>query len=186
MLLGPVPAVIHPQEFLTEEEARTVSEDAMLLLSAVKQGTIYSIMSFNGINKVGVVGVQLSPSDAAIGIITVFDENARGLIWETYPVIRTLITKEMQNVKSQPARVALRLFEELTKLCKRFSEWNDLRALQGKMEASINRTIDAANSLLSSGELEKLEGGTGGIKERITRLIAVLEESKSILKEKLS
>jgi hypothetical protein len=185
LILGPTASAMHPAGFMTQEAARNVAEDTMLLLSTGKRDTIYSVMSFVGIQKLGVVGVHLSPVESAIGVITVFSENARGIIWEAYPLLRSLIAKNIQNARRQPTDVALRVFRETERICECSPEERDLSRLIEAVENDIEKTYFAFYSLRHASRLDKPDMITPDRRVRIDKLVAILRESRGVLKEKM-
>ncbi|WXG44567.1 MAG: hypothetical protein WED04_11135 [Promethearchaeati archaeon SRVP18_Atabeyarchaeia-1] len=182
MLLGPAPAFIYPQGFIAGEGLKDVAEDAMLLLSTGKKEALCSIMSFSQIGKVGVVGTEGSSVEGATGIIVMFGEEAKSMIWETYPLIRSLIISELQNVRRHPGDAALRLFEGVRRVCEKSHEEEALNEPGDKLEAVADKTILAISSFIESGHLNRLELVAPGTKARIAQLLTVLQESKAQLK----
>jgi hypothetical protein len=182
MLLGPTPAVVHPNGFIAGEAIRGVSEDAMLLLSMGKRESLCSIMSFSQIDKVGVVGIDASSHEGATGTIVMFDRQAEGMVWETYTLIRNLINNEFPNIRQHPGEAALRLYEGVRKVCEGPIEEQVTGKPGDKLEAVIDSTVCAINSLLKSGKLDKLQPARSRMKVRIVKLLAVLEESKAQLR----
>lgn len=182
MLLGPTPAVVYPDGFVTGEALRNIAEDAMLLLSMGKKESICSIMSFSQINKVGVVGTEASSSEGATGIIVMFDGEAKGMIWEMYPLIRSLIISELPNMRRHPGDAALRLFEGVRRICEKSHEEKAIGEFGDKIEAVFEKAILAINSLMKSGNLDESGLAASGIRARVAHLLTVLEESKAELK----
>lgn len=186
LILGPTPAAIHPKGFLTDQVAKKVAEEAMLLLSAGKQRSYCSIMSLHEIGKLGVVGLELDPIENAIGIITVFDKQADGLIWRNYPLIRSLTMVEMQNARRRPSDVALRIFNGLQNLNAQPDENKDTGRLLEQLENSIEKTLLSVTRFTCSGKPDKLEPPSQNIEGKIAHLLAALEDSRIILKERLN
>lgn len=186
LILGPTPAAIHPKGFLTDEVAKKVAEEAMLLLSAGRQRSYCSIMSLHEIGKLGVVGLELDPIENAIGIITVFDSKSDGLIWRTYPLIRSLTMGEMQNARRRPSDVALRIFDGLQKLNAQPDENQDTGRLLEQLENSIEKTLLSVTRFTCSGKPDKPDPPSQNIEGKIAQLLAALESSRIILKERLN
>jgi hypothetical protein len=182
MLLGPAPAFVYPRGFISGDRLKEIAEDAMLLLTTVRKEALFSIMSFFQIGKVGVVGTEGSSVEGAIGMIVMFDKTARGMVWESYPLISSLIISELPNVRRHPEDAALRLFEGVRRVCEKSHEEEDLGEPADKLEAVVDKTILAINSFIESGNLDRLELVAPGIKARIAPLLAILEESKARLK----
>jgi hypothetical protein len=186
LILGPTPAAIHPKGFLTDEVAKKVAEEAMLLLSAAKQRSYCSIMSLHEIGKLSVVGLELDPIENAIGIITIFDRQADGLIWRTYPLIRSLTMGEMQNARRRPSDVALRIFDGMERIATQPDENKDAGRLLEELENSIEKTLLSVTRFTCSCEQNKLDPSSLSIEGKIAQLLAALEDTRITLKERLN
>jgi hypothetical protein len=186
LILGPTPAAIHPKGFLTDEVAKKVAEEAMLLLSAGRQRSYCSIMSLHEIGKLGVVGLELDPIENAIGIITVFDSKSDGLIWRTYPLIRSLTMGEMQNARRRPSDAALRIFDGLQKLNAEPDENKVRGSLLEQLEKSIEKTLLSVTRFTCSRKPDKPDPPSQNIEGKIAHLLAALEDSRLMLKERLN
>jgi hypothetical protein len=182
MLLGPAPALVYPRGFISGEGLKEIAEDAMLLLTTGKKEALYSIMSFFQIGKVGVVGTEGSSIEGAVGIIVMFDREAKGTIWESYPLIRSLLMSELPNVRRHPEDAALRLFEGVRRICERSHNEEILGEPADNLEAVVDKTILAINSFVDSGNLDRLELVVPGIKARIAPLLSALMKSKAQLR----
>jgi hypothetical protein len=182
MLLGPAPALVYPPGFISGEGLMEIAEDAMLLLTTARKKALCSIMSFFQVGKVGVVGTEGNSVEGAIAIIVMFDKVANGMIWESYPLIRSLIISELPNVRRHPEDATLRLFEGVRRVCEKSHEEEVLGEPADKLEAVVDKTILAVNSFIDSGNLDRLELVAPGIKARIAPLLSVLKESKARLK----
>jgi hypothetical protein len=186
LILGPTPAAVYPKGFLTDEVAKKVAEEAMLLLSAAKQRSYCSVMSLHEIDKLGIVGLELDPIENAIGIITIFDKQADGLIWRTYPSIRSLTMGEMQNARRRPSDVALRIFDGLEKLAAQPDENKDMGRLLEELENSIEKTLLSVTRFTCSPKPDEPEPSSPNIEGKIAQLLAALEDTRIILKERLN
>lgn len=182
MLLGPTPAVVYPEGFITGEALRSIAEDAMLLLSMGRKESLCSIMSFPQLNKVGVVGIEGSTQESATGTIVMFGREAGGMIWETYPQIKSLIIGEFPSMRLHPGDAVLRLYEGVRRVCERSHEEQVVDVPRDKLEAVVEKTVLAIDSLLKSGNLDKLGSAASGIRARVVQLLTVLEESKARLR----
>lgn len=184
-ILGAIPTVTYPQGFITDEAARNTAEDAMLLLSVGKREVIFSVMSFTKISKIGVVGIRSSTVESPLAVAAVFDARATSIVWRTYPLIRSLIAREMRVVKQQPARVAARLFKEVQEICQCSGDEKGLGRLKERLSASIDNTIVMINSLLDSGQMHKLENNAAELKRILSQLVPLLGDFRFLLNEKL-
>jgi hypothetical protein len=182
MLLGPAPALVYPQKFVSGEGLREIAEDAMLLLATARKEAVCSIMSFFDVGKVGVVGSEGSSAEGAIGIIIMFDKAAKGLIWESYPLIRSLIVSELPNVRRHPEDASLRLFEGVRRICEKSHEEEALQEPADNLEAVVDKTLLAINTFVESGNLDRLESVAPGIKSRFAPLKEALDKSKTQLR----
>jgi hypothetical protein len=181
MLLGPTPAVVYPEGFITGEALRGIADDAMLLLSMGIKESVCSIMSFSQINKIGIVGTEGGIHEVATGTIVIFDRKARSTVWETYPLIKSLILNELSSMRVHPGDAALRLYEGVRRVCERSHEDQVIGELGDKLEEVVDRAVLAINSLLEFGNLDRLGSVDPGTRTRIIQLLTVLEESRSRL-----
>jgi hypothetical protein len=182
MLLGPTPAVVYPEGFIVGEVLSRIAMDTMLLLSMGKKENLCSIMYFSELNKVGIVGIDESGHEGATAAIVMFRGEAEAMIWETYPLIRSLILRGFPSLRSHPGDVAIRLYEGVQKICERLTSEQVIAEPRGKLKGAIDDTLLAINSLIKSGSLTKLRLARPGIKTRLVHLSTVLKKSKPLLK----
>jgi hypothetical protein len=181
ILLGPTPAVVYPERFVAGEALRGIAEDAMLLLSLGRKEGLCSVMSFPQVGKIGVVGTESSTQGTA-GIIVMFNGKAGGMVWETYPLIKSLIMGEFPNVRAHPGDAALRLYEGVRRVCEGSHEEPLIGETGDRLEEVVDKIQLAINSLLKSGSLDKLGSEESGTRARILKLLTVLQESRALLK----
>jgi hypothetical protein len=181
MLLGPTPAVVYPEGFIVGDVLSRIAMDTMLLLSMGKKGNLCSIMYFPELNKVGMVGIDESGNEGATAVIVMFSGQAEAIIWETYPLIKSLILRGFPSLRSHPSDVAIRLYEGVQRICDRTLSQQVIAELKGKLRGAVDDTLLAINSLIKSGSLIKLGLARSGIKTRLIHLSTVLKKSKLLL-----
>nr|MDO8100791.1 hypothetical protein [Candidatus Njordarchaeota archaeon] len=179
-ILGPTPSAVHPKGFISDEEAKRLAEEAMLLLVAGRQDTFHTIMSFPENGKLGVVGVYPSPLGNTLAIVAVFNEKAGSILWRSYPLMRNLLRSEATSALHEGPDVAAKLFGEIQKLCDYLSEESDAKEVARLLEKSIEKAGISVETLIGSGQSRAQQSTISNLKVSLSNLLTALRDMKLV------
>jgi hypothetical protein len=182
-ILGPAPSAVYPIGFISDEEAKKLAEEAMLLLVVNVREASHTIMSFPASGKLGVVGIYRSPSENMFAVIAVFDEKAGSLLWRGYPLIRNLMLNEAERAMLDDPDVPASLFRDIRELCSCLSEETDVEEVMRFLERSVEKAGEGIRSLIDSGQLEAGGSNSAGLGAVVSGLLTALQKTKLLVGE---
>jgi hypothetical protein len=177
-ILGPTPSSVHPIGFISDEEAKKLAEEAMLLLVVNVREASHTIMSFPASGKLGVVGIYPNPLGNTLAIIAVFNEKAGSILWRGYPLIRNLILNEAERTMLDDPDVPASLFRDIQELCNYLSEESNVKEVMRFLERSIDKASADIRSLIDSGRLEIRGSNSTNLRAAVSGLLIALQNTK--------
>jgi hypothetical protein len=177
-ILGPIPSAVHPIGFISDDEAKKLAEEAMLLLVVNVGVASHTIMTFPEIGKLGVVGIYPSPSGNTLAMIAIFNEKAESILWRAYPLIRNLILNKAESAMLKDPDVPSSLFREIQELCNHLSEESDVEEFTRFLERNIQEASADIQTLIDSDRLETHGSISTSLRAIISGLLVALQSMK--------